>query len=210
MCGDVVDSRKELSVEHLAVAHHAADRDAAEADAVIAALATDQHAAGAFPPHAMVSDGDLERGVHRLGSRVDEEHMVHALGRDLHQAIRRQERPRAVHLEAGGVVHALGLLLDRIHDRLAAVARVHRPQARDSVQDLASVVSGVVHVLGGHQQARRCLELAVGGEWQPERLEIQLGEKFLFAGTHSVLQAVRPPVREMRPARPMITGARAI
>src|SRR5260370_42626860 len=75
-------------------------------------------------------------------------------------------------LKAGGVVYGLRLLLDRIDDFLAAVAGVYGPQTGDAVEHLAAVLRQIVHVLGGHQQARRRLELAVGREWHPQPFPI--------------------------------------
>jgi hypothetical protein len=87
-------------------------------------------------------------------------------------------------LESSGIVEALRLFLDRIHDGLPAVPRVHGPQARDAIQNLAAIMRRVVHILRADQQARGGFELTIGGERHPQRLEIELGENFLFAGTH--------------------------
>ena len=91
--------------EHLAVAGNAADRDAAEVDAVVAALAADQPGALAFAARAVVGDGHLQRGFHRLGTRVGEEHLVHAGGRQLGHLVGQFEGLRVRHLEGRGEVH---------------------------------------------------------------------------------------------------------
>ena len=93
----------------LAVRRDAAHRDAAEAHAVVAALAADQARARAFAAHAVVGERDLQRRVDRLGAGVGEEHVIEALGRDLHQLIGECERARVRHLERRRVVQRLEL-----------------------------------------------------------------------------------------------------
>ena len=53
----------------------------------------------------------------------------------------------------------------------AAVARIHAPQARYAIEDLAAVGGPVLHSLCASQQARIGFELAVGREWHPESIE---------------------------------------
>src|SRR5690606_39388601 len=69
--------------EHLAVGHDATDGDATEIDAMIAALAADQAEAGAFAPYAMIGDRHLKGGIHRFRAGIGEEHMIHALRRNI-------------------------------------------------------------------------------------------------------------------------------
>ena len=168
----VID-RSEHVAEGLAVADHAAYGNAAEADAVVAALASDQDAARAFAADAVVSQRDFQRGIHCFGAGVGEEHPVHALRGDRRQLFRRLEGDGVVHLEAGRVVHGLGLLLDRVDDRAAAVACVDRPKPGDAIEHFAAVLGLIMHILGGHQQAGRGLELAIRGEGNPQRVEVQ-------------------------------------
>ena len=96
--GQVIDARQHAA-ERLAVGRNAADRDAAEADAVIAALAADQHVAVPFAARAVVGEGDLQRGIDRLGARVGEEHVVEAVRRKLRDQRGGAERARVPHLE---------------------------------------------------------------------------------------------------------------
>jgi len=67
------------------------------------------------------------------------------------------------------------LTADRLDDLRAAVPRVYAPQPRGSIEDLPVVVGRVVHALGLHEHARRLLELPVGGEGHPERVEVEGG-----------------------------------
>ena len=165
--------RPQHVAEGFAVADHAADRDAAKSHAVIAAFTPDQDAPRAFAADAVIGECDFQRGIDGFGSGVGKEHPVHALRRDRGEFFRRLECDRVMHLKAGRVIHGLGLLFDRVHDRAAAVAGIDRPQAGNAVEHLAAVLGLVIHVLGGHQQAGCGFELAVGGEGDPQRIEVQ-------------------------------------
>ena len=94
----------EQAAEELAVGGDAADRDAAEADAVIAALAPDQPGARALAAHAVIGDGDLERGVDRLRAGIGEEDVVEIAGQQRRDARRQLEDCGMAHLEGGRVV----------------------------------------------------------------------------------------------------------
>ena len=170
----VVDARQQRP-EHLAVGDHAAHRHAAEVDAVITALAADEAGALAFAAGAVVGQRDLQRRLHRLRAGVGEEHLVHALGRDAGQPRGEFEGLGMAHLEGGSEVQLRRLFLDRPHDARPVVACVHAPQAGDAVQDLAPLVVGEVHAVRARQQARRLLELPVGGERHPVGVEVGTG-----------------------------------
>ena len=53
----------------------------------------------------------------------------------------------------------------------AARAGIDAPQARGTIKNLAAVAAGVIHALGAGEQARRGLELAVGGKRHPVAVE---------------------------------------
>jgi hypothetical protein len=154
--------------EHLAVGHDAAHRDAAEIDAVIAALAADQAGAGALAAGTVIGNCHLQRRVGRFGTRIGEEHMLHALRSDVDQPVGQLEHDGMAHLEGRRIVEFGGLVLDRLGDLRAAMAGVHAPQAGGAVHDLAAVGGGVMHILGAHEHARRLLELPVCRERHPE------------------------------------------
>ena len=80
-----------------------------KSDAVIAALAPDDARARSLSAQPLIRNGDLQRGVHRLGSGVAEEHVIDAFGRDLHQRIGQLERRRMAHLEGRRVIHLFDL-----------------------------------------------------------------------------------------------------
>jgi hypothetical protein len=167
----VIDARQ-LRAEELAVVHHAADRDAAEAHAVVAALAADEARARALATDAVVGERDLERGVHRLGARVGEEHVVEPVGQPLDDLVRQLERSWVAHLERRRVVHLRDLPAHRLGDLASAVARIHAPEPGDAVEDLAAFGRPVVHCGGLRQQARPRLELPVRRERHPEGFEV--------------------------------------
>ena len=75
-------------------------------------------------------------------------------------------------LEGRREIERRGGVLDRLDDRLAAMAGVDAEQARRGVDDLAAVRREVVHVLGAGEEARPLLEGAVRRERQPIGLEL--------------------------------------
>ena len=93
------------------------------------------------------------------------------VGRDRGQALGEIERERMAHLERRRVIERHQLALDRGGDLAAAVAGIDAPQAGRAVDHLAAVDGGVMHALGGGEQARLGLELPVGRERHPERFE---------------------------------------
>ncbi len=168
----VVDAGQQRA-EHLAVGDDAADRDAAEIDAVIAALAADQPEARALALHAVIGERDLQRGVDRFRAGIGEEHMVEPDRRDVDQPVGELEDDRDGPSGRPARSRARpACWLDRLGDLRPAMAGIDAPQARRSVEHLAAVGRRVVHVLGGHEHARRLLELPVRGERHPECAEI--------------------------------------
>ncbi len=163
----VVDASKERA-EIAAVVHDPADRDPAEAHAVIAPLATDQPRPAALAARPVIGERDLERAVDRLGARIGEEDMLEPVGREVAHPVRQFEGLGMAHLEGGRIVEFGDLLLHRFGDLRPRMARVAAPEPGGAVEDLPALGVGVVHVLGGHEHARRLLELPVGRERHPE------------------------------------------
>ncbi len=168
----MIDGGQQRARERLAVRRDAAHRNAAEAHAVVAALASDQPRALAFAARAMIRERDFQRGVHRFGTGVREENPVEPFRHQIRHLRRRFERERVAHLEGRREVERRNLLRDRGDDFVAAVARIHAPEAGAAVQHFTSVRRAVIHALRRFQQARRGLELAVGGERHPERRHV--------------------------------------
>ena len=168
---DVVHAREQAAVEH-AVLDDAAHGRAAEVGAVIAALAPDQAGLRALAAHVVIAERDLERGVGRLRARVGEEHVVEIAGREVHQPVGELEGRRVAELEGRREVHALGLRLDRRHDRLVPVTRVAAPEPGGAVQNLPAARRVVVHALGARHQARLLLVALVCRKRHPEGFEI--------------------------------------
>ncbi len=167
----VIDTRQGRA-EELAVVDHAAHGDAAEADTVIAALAADEALARGFAAHAMPGQRDLERGVHGLGARIREEHVIEAGRRQLDDAVRELECGGMAELERRRVVECRELLRDGLDDLPPPVPGHHAPESRRAVEDLPAVVRPVVHALGAREQPRRGLELAIRRERHPEGFEL--------------------------------------
>jgi hypothetical protein len=173
------------------VGDHAADRDAAEADAVIGALAADQPGPLALAARHVIGQRDLERGIHRLRPRVYEEHPVQVarhLGRDPRGEL---EYLVVAELEGRREVQGRDALLHRRHDLGVAVAEIGTPQAGRAVEDLAAVVRAVMHALGADHDPGVRLELAIGRERQPQRLQIvrRAGREILFLEHPHLLQS---------------------
>ena len=169
---EVVHARHQHAAVGLAVRRHAADRHAADVDAVVRALAADEARTRALAPQAMVGDRDLERGVDRLGARVGEENLLHALRRDGGDALGEAEGQRMAERERGREVELARLAPDRLDDARPAVPRVDAPQRRQAVEHLLSFDRREVHVLRRGDEARLGLESPVVGERHPVVLEV--------------------------------------
>ena len=167
----MIDVRQQRA-EGLAVVEDAAHRHATEADAVIAALATDEPRAVAFVFRAVVGERDLHRGVDGFAARIGEEDVVEVAGGEKCQSRGQLEHLRVGELEAWGVVETSGCGLDRLHDRLPAVAGVDAIETGSGVDDVAAVRRRQMHPVGGCDEARRSAESAVGRERQPKAFEL--------------------------------------
>src|SRR5690606_31331075 len=75
-------------------------------------------------------------------------------------------------LERRRIVEARCCLLDRLHDRLAAVASIYAEQTGGAVDHLTAIRREEVHILGAGEEARSLLERAVWRKWQPIGLKL--------------------------------------
>ena len=112
-----------------AIVGDAADGNAAEVHAMIPALAADQAETPALPGAHLVGARDLQRRIRGFRSRIDEEDMVHAVGRQRRDPLCERKGRRMGELERRREIELAGCLADRLDDRLAVVSRVHAPQA---------------------------------------------------------------------------------
>jgi len=89
-----------------------------------------------------------------------------------------------------GGIYARDLALHRLDDLGAAMAGIDAPEASRAVEDLPPVMRGVVHVLGGDEQARIALELAIRRERHPVGFEIvgDAGQRRIVGLVHHRLQ----------------------
>lgn len=159
--------------EPFAVIGQPTDGHAAEADPVVCLLAADEAGALAVAAQPVIGQHDLHRAIHRFRAGVGEEHVAQAGWGDCGQPLRQHERQRRTHLEGRREIQRAGLFADHGHDALAAVAGIAAPQAGGAVQDLAAIDVAVIHALCRGQQARARLELAIGGEWHPEGIQLR-------------------------------------
>lgn len=161
----------EALAEQLAVRPDPADRDTAEVHAVITLLAADQARLRALALRAPVRAGQLQRGVGRFRARPREEHVVEAGRRQFLDLVGELERFRMAELERRRVVELRDLAAHGFDDFRAAVAEARAPEARQAVEDLAAFGVRVIRALARHDHARVGLELAVGRERHPVRVE---------------------------------------
>jgi hypothetical protein len=145
---------------------------AAEADPVIAAFAADQADALTLPPHVVVGERNFQRGVDRFRAGIAEEHVVEVAGREVCDPACQLERLGMGELERRRIVELGGLALDRLHDRIAIVARIGAPHPGGAIEHGAAVRPVIVHVLGAHDEARRFLEGPVRRERNPVGFEV--------------------------------------
>ncbi len=201
--GQVIRAAEHDGREHLAVGADAAEGYAPHADAVVGALAADHAHARSLAAHGVVAQGDLEGGVHRLGARVGEEHVIQPLGRHRRDALRQAQGSRIAELEGGAVVQGFRLALERLDDARMAVAQGAAPQPRQAVEQAVAVGALVIGALGRNQDARLgvLLEIAVGREGQPAGLGV---EALRGAGIGCGCRHLAPPVGIDRKTRPIL------
>ena len=164
---DAVEKRAEL----FAVVGDAADRRAVEAGAVIAALAADEPDPVGRAALAVVGERDLERRVHCLGTGIGEEDMVEVAEKHGREPRSKAEGAGVAPLEGRSVIKLPDLLAHRGDDPFPSVPGIDAPHAGRAVQNPAAVICDIVHALGGNDDARSRLELAVRCERHPERLK---------------------------------------
>src|SRR3546814_1432288 len=99
----VIDAGQQCT-ELAAIAANAANRNTAETDPVIAALAPDQPGAAALAACALIGERDLERAVHRLGTRIGEEYPVQPRRHQQRDLRSRLEGQRMDELKGRGIV----------------------------------------------------------------------------------------------------------
>ena len=125
---------------------------------MIAALAPDETLSSALPRNILIGERDLQSRVDRLGSGIDEKDMVEIARRKIGNFCCESERFWMSELERWRVIELAGLLADRRDNGIALMAGVAAPQARDAVDDLATVSGDIMHILGTRDETRRGLE----------------------------------------------------
>lgn len=182
----VVDAWQQRTIRS-PVGADAAHRDAAETHAVVAARSTDKPCTSTVPPRAVESQGDLQRGIHRLGTRIAEEDMIQRPWQERREAACEFERQRMPDLKGREKIGDRRLRLNRLGDLAPAVARIDAPEPRGSIQHRPTVGREIVHLASRREQKRLGFECPIVGERHPERVKI-----------------VRPLVRSLhRPATPL-------
>jgi len=100
----------------------------------------------------MVGDRNFQGCIDRLRTRICEKHMVKIPPRHhVDQAFCQFKRPRMPHLERGGKIEGCHLFLNRFDNFWATMTRIHTPQPRCAVENLTTIMSGIVHIFGGYQ-----------------------------------------------------------
>jgi hypothetical protein len=111
----------------------------------------------------MVGEGCFERGVDRLRTRVGEKDVVHSGRRELDETTGKFERLRISHLKGRRVVELPDLLPDRVNNPRTGMAGIAAPKAGGPVENGATVIRPIMHVLGRNKKPWVCLEAPVGG-----------------------------------------------
>ena len=199
---------------HLAVAADAAERGAGDVDAVVATGATDEAGLGRLAFQAPVGLGHLHRGVGALGAGAGEEHVIELARHQVGDLLGQLERQRMAVLEAWRIVEGAELLGHGFLDFLARVAGAAGPQAGQAVVDLAALIIDQPTAFSTHDQTRVALEVAVGGERHPVRIQLELagqgrgcGLRHVHWEPHSGRQSdVGARLRAMIAGKPAPTG----
>ena len=89
------------------------------------------------------------------------------MGHQLDDAIGQLERRRVAKLERRGVIQLQRCFANGLGNLAAAMAQSAAPQAREAIKDTATVSIRVIRALGGGNDARLGLEVAVAGEGHP-------------------------------------------
>jgi len=89
------------------------------------------------------------------------------------------KRAGVAELEGGGIVQGLQLPVHRLGDLRAVVPGAAAPQAGQAVQHLAAAVVGEVDAVGGDDDPRIRLELAVAGKGHPVGFELLAAESLV-------------------------------
>ena len=154
----------------------------------------------------MVGQRDLHRGVHRLGSGIDEEDAIQVARRELGHPLRELEALRMRAQERRDEVELGELPVHRFGDFLAAVTGVDAKHTRRGVDELLAAIVPVVHALGPDHHLRVGLEVAVGRERHPVLVErdparLQLVAEREFGVAH------RDLLMRQEPGRPRASAA---
>src|SRR4030095_15983965 len=80
--GQMIDAGQ-YAAKRLAGGGDAAGGNGAEANTVITSLSSHEHVTVSFAARPVKSERDLERGIHCLGARIGEEHVIETGGREL-------------------------------------------------------------------------------------------------------------------------------
>jgi len=146
----IVRTRKKRTIR-LAVVGDAAGRDAAEIHAVIGALTSNQPKAAALPALLGIGARDLECCVRRFRSRIDEEDVIQAFGRQSGNSLRQFEGSGMAELERRREVEFARGLANGVDNLFAAMTCVDAPESRTGVEQRAPAFVVEVHAFGTRQ-----------------------------------------------------------
>src|SRR6185437_13150947 len=103
-----------------------------------------------------------------------EEDAIDAGRQQFRQLARELEGQRMAELERRRVIERSRLLPNGGGNLITAMTGVDTPQSGRTIEDLAAVIRGVVHVLGRDEHPWRALERTICGERHPELVERRL------------------------------------
>ena len=177
----VINARQQGRAKRLAVGRDTAHAHAAKAHAMVATLTPDEDGAMALAAGPVVGQRHFQGRVRGLGARVAKQHLVEVARGQRRNGLGGLKGLVVAHLEGGGVVQRVELLLDRLVELTSVVSGPHTPQAGNAVDDLSSIVRGEVHALRTDEHTRLLAKMPVGGEGQPVVVEMKVVESHIVS-----------------------------
>src|SRR5579862_2529701 len=150
-----------------AVVPDPADRNSGKRRAVIAAFAAYQPEAGPLSNLVEVAARDFQRGIDRLGTRIDEEHMIQSGRCQVGYPACDFKSSRVSELECRRVVECTGCCPDRVRDLRTPVTCIHAPKARAGIEERPPALVVEMHAFGSREHPRRATEGPICREREP-------------------------------------------
>ena len=177
--------------EQLAIKTDASHADAAVVDPVITFDPPDELGLARQTLVAPVTARHLQSRIDSLRPGIGEEHLIQTIRGEFHDLMRQFEAERMAVLKSGGIIQRGHLSAYRFRNFRATVAQPACPQARQTIENFASVYGGVVNTFSAAEKSGLALELPVPGKWHPMRAQLRFAERLRGAGIRIFFDIVR-------------------